>query len=94
MFDTPVVSVHIPLALRRYAGGHEEITASGDTVGQVLEALMHEHPTIQDYLVAPDGTLLPGIAIFLGPRSIREMQGLSTLVGLEEVMSIVSISNP
>ncbi len=94
MFDTPVVSVHIPLVLRPYAGGHEEITASGDSVHQVLDALIHEHPAIRDCLVAPDGALLPGIAIFLGPRSIREMQGLSTPIGLEEVMSIVSVSNP
>jgi hypothetical protein len=89
MFDSPVVSVHIPLALRGFSGGHDEITASGDTVGEVLAAVGHEFPAIRDYLIAPGGDLLPGVAVFLGPRSISELQGLATPIELEEVLSIV-----
>ena len=89
MFDSPVVSVHIPLALRGFSGGHDEITASGDTVDEVLAAVGHEFPAIRDYLIAPGGDLLPGVAVFLGPRSISELQGLATPIELEEVLSIV-----
>jgi molybdopterin converting factor small subunit len=91
MFDSPVVSVHIPLALRAFSGGHDEIMASGDTVGEVLVAVGHEFPAIRDYLMSPGGDLQPGVAVFLGPRSIREMQGLATPIDLEEVLSIVPI---
>ena len=91
MFDSPVVSVHIPVALRGFAGGHEEITASGDTVGEVLEAVGHEYPAIRTHLASRDGGLPDGVAIYLGPRSIRAMQGLATPIELAETLSIVAV---
>ena len=91
MFDSPVVSVHIPLVLRTLAGGHDEITASGETVGEVLDAVGHEYPAIRPFLMSSAGELQPGMAIFLGPRSIRELQGLATEIQLEEVLSIVPV---
>jgi molybdopterin converting factor small subunit len=69
MFDSPVVSIHIPQALRGFAGGHHEITASGDTVGDVIDALGHEYPAIRSYLISTSGQLQPGVAVFLGPRA-------------------------
>ena len=36
MSELPVVSVHIPPALRAYADGREEVMASGETVGDFL----------------------------------------------------------
>jgi len=93
MFDSPVVSVHIPQALRSFAGGHEEITASGDTVGEVLEAVGHEYPAIRSHLMPVDGGLPAGVAIYLGPRSIRDMQGLATPIELAETLSIVAVGH-
>lgn len=90
MFDSPVVSIHLSPGLRSYAGGHDEITVSGDTVGELLEALGHEYPVIRSRLTSGNGELLPGLAIFLGGRSLHDLQGLETPVGLEEVVSIVS----
>jgi molybdopterin converting factor small subunit len=91
MFDSPVVSVHIPAALRHFVGGHKEITASGDTVGDVLEAVGHEYPAIRAHLMSPDGELQAAVAVFLGPRSVREMQGLATPIELAETLTIVPI---
>lgn len=91
MFDSPVVSIHIPQVLRGFAGGHHEITASGDTVGDVIDALGHEYPAIRSYLISTSGQLQPGVAVFLGPRSVRELQGLATPIDQEEVVSIVPI---
>jgi molybdopterin converting factor small subunit len=91
MVDAPVVSVHIPLALRAFAGGHEEITASGETVGEVLDAVSHECPALRRYLLSPEGDLKEEIAVFLGARSVRETGGLATPIALEEVLSIVLV---
>lgn len=90
MFDSPVVSVHIPPVLRSLAGGHDEITASGDTVGELLEAVAHEYPGIRSSLIAGDGQLQSGLVMFLGGRSVRELQGLDTPVDQEEVLSIIA----
>ena len=90
MIDAPVVSVHIPPPLRNLAGGHDEITASGDTVGEVLDAVWHEYPGMRSALLDTEGHLAPGLVVFLGGRSVRELEGLATPVGLEEVLSIVA----
>ncbi|MGE5472243.1 MAG: hypothetical protein ACM3X0_15710 [Bacteroidota bacterium] len=86
--DSPVLTVHIPPPLRSYAGGRAEIMASGDTVGEVFETISHEYPAIRSLLVR-DGRLAPGLAVFLGPRSVRELQGLATPVDQEELISVV-----
>ena len=90
MFESPVVSVHIPPGLRSYAGGRGEVTVSGDTVGDLIDALGHEYPAIRSRLVSGDGGLQPGLAVYLGGRSVSDQQGLATPVGLEEVVSIIS----
>jgi len=90
MFDSPVVSVHIPPVLRIYAGGHDEVTASGDTVGEVLDAVGHEYPGLRPHLMSPEGGLSPGVAVYLGGSSVGDLQGLATPVDLAEVVSIVA----
>jgi molybdopterin converting factor small subunit len=90
MFESPVLSVHIPLALRNLAGNHAEIIASGDTVGEVLEAISHEYLAIRSHLISGSGELQPGLAVFLGARSIGDLDGLATAIEQEEVLSIVA----
>lgn len=90
--ESPVVTVHIPLLLRPYAGGYEEVTASGDTVGEVLEALCREHPAIRQQLMMPDGRVNAGIAVYLGSNLVSELQGLATPVALEELISLMLTS--
>ena len=89
MIDSPVLSVRIPLAWRHLVAGHEEVTASGDNVGELLEAVCHEYPSMKAKLFASDGNLQPGFVVFLGARNIRELEGLNTPIGLEEVLTII-----
>lgn len=87
--DSPVVTVHVPPQLRSMAGGHAEILASGDTVAEVLEAAVHGYPAMRHHLVGRDGALAPGLEVYLGGRSVSELQGLQTPIALEELVSIV-----
>lgn len=88
--ESPVVTVHIPPALRPYAGGYEEITASGDTVGEILDAVCREHPALQRQFLAVDGTVKSGIAVYLGSSNVESLQGLATPVALEELISVMA----
>ncbi|PKO90672.1 MAG: molybdopterin synthase sulfur carrier subunit [Betaproteobacteria bacterium HGW-Betaproteobacteria-10] len=90
--ESPVVTVHIPPPLRPYVDGHEEVTASGDTVGEVLLAVGHEYPAFRHKVLAAGGGLLAGFAIYLGPTSVRRLEGLATPVQMEELVSIVPTS--
>lgn len=92
MLEGPVVSIHIPPALRGLTGGCDEVMASGDTVGEVLESLAHVHPSIVPRLLLSDGRLAPQHELFLGASRVSELQGLATPVGLEELVSIVPAS--
>lgn len=87
--ESPVVTVHIPPLLRPHVDGHDEVTASGDTVGEVLEAVGHEYPDFRSKVLLADGNLVSGFAVYLGPTSVRNLQGLATPVQMEELVSIV-----
>jgi len=89
MIDSPVLSVRIPLPWRPLVAGHEEVTASGDNVGEILESVCHEYPAIRLKLFGLDGQVQSGFVIFLGARNVRELAGLETAIGLEEVMTLV-----
>lgn len=88
--ETPVVSVHIPPALRIYADGHDEVMASGETVGEVLAAVGNAYPALRAQLVCRDGRLAEGICVYLGGNDLPSDNGLATPVALEEVVSIVA----
>ncbi len=92
--ESPVVTVHIPLPLRSYTSGYEEITASGDTVLEAIEAVCREHPSIGPLLLSADGHLAAGVSLYLGATSVAELQGLATPLILEELISIMLTDEP
>jgi hypothetical protein len=89
MFESPVLSIHIPVALRGYVNGHEEVTVSGETVGELIAAVGHEYPEILSCLLSGDGALKKGWLLFLGGQDVATLQGMETPVDLEVVLSIV-----
>lgn len=89
MIDSPVVSVHIPPVLRRYTHGQDEVTVSGDTVAEALEALEHEHPGILGEVLDERGQVDAHMEVFLGGRPINQLQGLITPIELEESIYLI-----
>jgi hypothetical protein len=94
MSDCPVVSVHIPPILRPLAEGRDEIMASGETVGEVLEAVGHAYPALGESLLCADGSLANGLAVYLGGAVLHGRESLALPVDQEEVLSIVAVANP
>ena len=94
MSEYPVVSVHIPPILRPLAEGRDEIMASGETVGEVLEAVGHEYPALGESLLCADGSLADGLAVYFGGTVLHGRESLTMSVDQEEVVSIVVVANP
>lgn len=92
--EYPVVSVHIPPVLRPLAEGRVEIMASGETVGEVLEALGHAYPALGDSMLCADGSLADGLAVYFGGAVLHGRESMAMPVGQEEVLSIVAVANP
>lgn len=89
MIESPVVSIHIPPHLRALVDGHEEVTASGDTVGEALHALEHAYPRLTGKIMRSNGQVEPTFDVYLGAVSIRALAGVSTAITTEEIISIV-----
>lgn len=93
MIESPVVSIHIPALLRPYADGAEEVTVSGETVAEALEALGHEHPELLERLMEPSGDRLrPYINVYLHGINIVTLDGLDTALAPEDVLTIISMN--
>ena len=91
MIESPVVSIHIPPALRPYAQDVEEVTVSGETVREALAALGHEHPAVLDRVLEEGGALRPYINVYLHGINILTLEGLDTPVANEDVLTIISM---
>ncbi|WP_434514292.1 hypothetical protein AB6Q56_17325 [Dechloromonas sp. ARDL1] len=88
MSEYPVVSVHIPMELRALAGGHDEVMASGETVGEVLRAVGHAYPDFAMRVLCADGQLADSLKVYLG--ACAQPKDLMAPVEQEEVLSIIA----
>jgi len=86
--ESPGVVVRLPGPLHRYAGGADELTVPGETIGGLLEALAADHPELAS-TVAPGGVVAGAFLIALGEDDIRNLDGLATPVRAGDVVSVV-----
>ena len=75
-----MATVRIPPVLRAQADGQPEVDAAGSNVGEVLRALIAEHPKTEDQLFGPDGDLNRYVNVYLNDEDVRVLDGLDTPV--------------
>jgi molybdopterin synthase sulfur carrier subunit len=66
----PVVTLRAPL--KDLAGGASQVTAQGDTVGQVLRALEAEHPKLVGWMLDEHGKVRRHVNVFCNGEMVRE----------------------
>ena len=71
-------TVKIPPVLRSKTGGEAEVTASGETVGEVLSALAEAHPETRDQLFGDGDELNRYVNVYLNDEDVRVLDGLET----------------
>jgi sulfur-carrier protein len=76
----PSATVKIPPVLRPQTGGEATIDAEGSTVGDILNALVDEHPDTRGQLFADDGDLNRYVNIYLNDEDVRVLDGLETAI--------------
>ena len=72
--------VKFPAVLRANVGGAREVEAGGDTIGEVLEALVTTYPSLKDQLFTQDGDLNRFVNVYLNGQDVRYLDGQSTSV--------------
>jgi MoaD family protein len=84
-----MATVKIPPVLRPQTGGSAEVSASGTTVGEVLRALVEEHPDTRDQLFSGDGELNRYVNVYLNDEDVRVLDGLDTAASDSDTVVIL-----
>jgi sulfur-carrier protein len=84
-----MATIKIPPVLRSAVGGEREISADGDNVGEILRAVVEEHPSTGAQLFGADGDLNRYVNIYLNDEDVRVLEGLETTVGVTDTLVIL-----
>lgn len=84
-----MATLRIPTPLRAYTGGNNEITVSGNTVGDALTDLVTTYPALRPHLYNGEGSLRPFVNLFLGENNIKDLQGLATPVSENDRLLLI-----
>ena len=84
-----MATIKIPPVLRASTGGEREVSADGDSVGAVLEALADAHPETRGQLFSGDGGLNRYVNVYLNDEDVRVLNGLETPVGTSDTLVIL-----
>ncbi len=82
-------TIRIPPVLRAQVGGAKELPAVGATVGEVLDALLAQHPGLREQLLSPDGGLHRFVNVYVNGRDVRYEGELATPVGANDTVVLL-----
>ena len=74
-----MIVVRIPPTLRGEVGGVRQVEAVGDSVREVLDDLVAQHPALGPQILA-NGGLAPFVNVYVGGEDVRTLDGLETQV--------------
>ena len=83
------VTVRLPTIMRSNAGGQSEISAQGDTIGEVIDDVVRQFPGTATHLKAPDGGVHRFVNVYLNDEDVRYLGKLETKVAEGDTVSIV-----
>ncbi len=82
-------SIHIPVLLRSYVGGKEDVVVHGLTTREALEDMLGQFPGFRPQLCKPDGSLRAFVNLFLDGKNIKDLHGLDTDLKSDDILVIV-----
>lgn len=83
------VTVLVPTALRKLAGGHERLEMEGSTVAAVMESIRAAHPDLAAQLVDEKGKVRRFVNLFANDEDIRFLDDVNTALSDGDELSIV-----
>ncbi len=84
-----MTTVRIPVPLRKFTDGADEVAVKGATVAEIIEDLDRNHSGVKARLCEEDGKIRRFVNIYVNDEDIRFMQSLDTPVSDGDELSIV-----
>jgi molybdopterin converting factor small subunit len=75
-----VSTVFIPSVLRANVGGVKSLAIQGDSIRDVVGALIDQHPSLSTQLLTDDGDLNRFVNVYVNGQDVRYLSGLDTPV--------------
>jgi MoaD family protein len=76
-----VSTVKIPAVLRPQVGGNKELELAGASVGELVDVLVGQYPSLRGQLLTDDGDLNRFVNVYVNGQDVRYLDGLKTAVG-------------
>lgn len=84
-----LIEVRIPTMMRADVAGSSYVNVSGSTIGEVIDNLVLEYPTLGSKVLASDSSLHKFINVYLNDEDVRYLDKLETLVSSGDVVSLL-----
>ncbi len=81
--------VRIPAPLRAYTQQTKVVDLAGNTVAEVLDALIAKYPDLKPHLFDDKGQLRRFVNVFLEDEDVRHLDGPKTVVPANSTLSII-----
>ena len=82
-------TLKLPTPLRPYAENQSSFDLPGETVGEILEMVVEQHPTLEKHLFNEEGEIRPFVNLFLGDENINQLDGLDTPIAEGDTVLII-----
>ena len=73
-------TVWIPTVLRPQVGGQKQLELGGSSVGEVVETLVGQFPSLRGQLLTDEGELNRFVNVYVNGQDVRYLAGLDTPV--------------
>jgi molybdopterin/thiamine biosynthesis adenylyltransferase/rhodanese-related sulfurtransferase/molybdopterin converting factor small subunit len=84
-----MAKILIPTPLRQYTDKQSEVSATGSTVGEVLDALTAEYGSLRKQLFTDQGALRSYVNVYVNDEDIRYLEKSATKVTDSDTLTIV-----
>jgi molybdopterin synthase sulfur carrier subunit len=84
-----MAQLKIPRRWQSETNGHDWIEVEAQTIGQLLDVVRLQFPTLINKLVAASGQVQPYINLYRDGDDVRYLQGLQTLLQKNSKIEIV-----
>lgn len=82
-------TVRVPTLYKYYLEGQTEVPLQGQTVAEVLHALVQQYPKIHTHLFDGQGKIRRHINLFVNADNIRTLRGNETPVKEEDIIKVL-----